>query len=588
MDAGCLLCTSGTVCVSCDQGYSLNPSTSKCELILTLTMVSSPASTSTSSTKYRFDFSISSPFDLDLPLTTGSPTDFSSFLAISTQPVSVNSIITSILSDVKIYNFSVEFQPNETANAGAIIEVGFWMLTVVGSDIPCTFQNNALNGTFSIPALPNSSNTSSSDSSTPASNLGRGFSGIIAAMKILTWSTALSNGGSSSNSFLTLSLVDLSRFIRYVDTQFPPNAEEFFLLFSEDFTDFGPVLFELAAGNDLIDNSIAQLPPRFRVFEDSTLFLQNLSTLVFWMVLMLSGIVLLKLICYVFSSNYQCVKKLEKLRITLQWNFFIGKIMESYPELILSFFLQSQDYLGRTTLSLVSLGMSSFLGPLIIALPLLFFIVVSNTFKVRLSKLERKVQESVLGSRKSIRILFAELQPHKKHFKSYTMIVMYRIILVVPSLVLAQGLPGLQLGVSIAGSLLMIVYHAFFRVLKEEQTNVKVIINEILLLGSYIVAFGCFGGSDPTSSLLKRDTASIFGWVLIGFTIAMVVFNLLWTIFELWVSLKELKKSCSKKKGNKSVPAFTTGKKISLKTTLAPVSPSKTAKDPNNPTNSLN
>ena len=142
---GCQLCTDASTCIVCYQGYSQNQST--CELILAFKMLSSPLipSSSTTDKKYRFDFSISSPFGLDLSLTNSTTTDFSALLTITTQPIAVNSIITDILSDQKTFNFSIEFKPNETADAGVTIDARFSLVPDSNSDVPYTFQNSTSN-----------------------------------------------------------------------------------------------------------------------------------------------------------------------------------------------------------------------------------------------------------------------------------------------------------------------------------------------------------------------------------------------------------------------------------------------------------
>ena len=411
------------------------------------------------------------------------------------------------------YEFEIAFTPN-SSHAGNSIVIEFEIESQAGQAY-VVVNSTVLSATLELPPI------YPSEEGTGARSIGKAGQILSTFVTVEVIAASLLDGSTSYNRFSALALLNLGEFIRYVNTAFPPHTETFFQVLSEDPLEYMDILLQKMFPH-LYEPSISSVPNRFALYDDSTLFLENTGPTLVTLagVLIVVAIVNLKLNQCGASLSRPCKRRWKSVNYTLQWNFVIGTVLGSYPELILAVCLQLRDYEMLNALATTSYSLCTLLSPTILFCPLLFYLALRKAFKshIRLRSAGRltRVDNSYFSERKSLQVLFRDMAVHGGSYMFYALICLLRVLLVVPALVFWVESSYSQLSLLLIGSIFMLGYHIAKNRLLEKKANWVMIVNEVHLLVSYLAGFGCVGGGDPRLNDAEKKTPDIMGWLLIG------------------------------------------------------------------------
>ena len=345
-------------------------------------------------------------------------------------------------------------------------------------------------------------------------------SAVIAVSGAVTIN-AFTSAGSASRGFSTLRITKLAALLRYININAPYQVEKLFEGFTRPQTFMKKMLVGLF-DEEQYNQTMINLPKRFVKFEDSSLFLKNAGMIV----LISVGVGLAILLCRIGMHKARkkrsrtWTKRFLSLQKIVEWNYILGMIMGSYPDLLLGFGLQMYDlpFSNPTPLSLISLVICVLVTPISILFPLICWFLMSATNKGRNRKYHNISRYEVF---------IADFKENNSDTKTYQMISLLRIQAMVFPLIFWQGNPLAQILFMMVGSIAVNFIHATKVSYKSRFTNFVILTGEFLLFLSMIGVLLQISISSSSTETNNSNHTSAVGWLIAIPLIVLMIFNAL-------------------------------------------------------------
>ena len=359
---------------------------------------------------------------------------------------------------------------------------------------------------------------------------------VSGAAAISTFSSA----GSASRGFSTLRITKIAALVRFVNINAPYQAEKLFEGFSTAQNFMKKILSSLF-NEEQYNQTMINLPKRFVKFGDSSLFLKNAGMPVLTSVFVGLSVIICRIGMHKarVKRNRTWIKRFQDLQKILEWNYILGMIMASYPELILGFGLQIYDlpFSNLTPLSFISFAICALVIPVSILFPLLTLFLMSAK-----SKDSNHKHHNI----SKYEVLIADFMENNSNTKIYQVIGLLRIQVMVFPLIFWQDNPLAQILFMIAGSIVAIFFHVTKVSYKNKFTNFVILTNELLLLVSMIGMLLHISTSSDLETNNANLTSTVVGWIIASTLTAIMVFNavvsLAGLLKSIWTAIKDARK----------------------------------------------
>ena len=382
---------------------------------------------------------------------------------------------------------------------------------------------------------------------------------VSGAAAISTFASA----GSASRGLSTLRITKLAALLRYININTPYEAEKLFESFTKAQTFIKMMLVGLF-GEEQYNQTMINLPKRFVKFEDTSLFLKNSGMLVLISTFIGLAIIICRMgihkVRKMRSRNW--MRRFLSLQNILEWNYILGMIMASYPDLILGFGLQVYDlpFSNPTPLSLISFVICVLVTPISIFFPLLCWFLMSAKNKRRNHNNYHNISR--------YEVFIADFKENNSETKTYQVIGLLRIQAMVFPLIFWQHNPLAQILFLIVGSIAANYFHITKVSYKSRFTNFVILANELLFFVGMIgmllhISFSSSGINNP-------KLTSAVGWIIASTLTAIMVFNvivsLLGLLKYLWTGLKAARNRSKTPK--KSIPDIQSIQQLQLSSSV--------------------
>ena len=263
-------------------------------------------------------------------------------------------------------------------------------------------------------------------------------------------------------------------------------------------------------GEEQYNQTMINLPKRFVKFEDSSLFLMNAAMIV----LISVGVGLAIIICRIGMHKARkkrsrtWTKRFLSLQKILEWNYILGMIMGSYPDLMLGFGLQMYDlpFSNPTPLSLISLVICVLVTPISILFPLLCSFLMSAKIKGRNHNNYHNISR--------YEVFIADFIENNNETKTYQMIGLLRIQAMIFPLIFWQHNPLAQILFMMVGSIAVNYFHITKVSYKSRFTHFVILTNEFLFFISMIGVLLHISFSSSGMEANNSKLTSVVGWLI--------------------------------------------------------------------------
>ena len=349
------------------------------------------------------------------------------------------------------------------------------------------------------------------------------FSAISASAVIaISGSAALNTFGSqddSSRGVVALRITKLAALIRYININFPYPAEQLFESFSVSQKSMQSLLLAMF-GSHRYNQTMIGLPSRFVKFEDTSLFLKNAGNTIILAVVIVIAIGFTRVLLHLArrKKRRDRINRLLKLQIILEWNYILGWIMGTYPDLIFGIGLQisALSFSNPNILSGISSIVCILIAPFAILFPgICYSLMLAGKHSIKRNYHSIMRYES----------LTASFKENNTDTKLFQILGLLRIQAMVFPLVYWQSNALAQILFMIISSLMVNIFHLMKIGHKSKFTNFVTLGNEILLFAAMIgvllqIIF-------LSSGMISRNQhlADVLGWVIASILLVIMIFN---------------------------------------------------------------
>ena len=323
----------------------------------------------------------------------------------------------------------------------------------------------------------------------------------------------------SSRGFTTLRMTKLAALIRYINTDFSEQPEKLFQAFKNT-QKFLRSMLSTIFGSDQYNQTTINLPSRFVMFEDSSLFLKNAGMNVLVSSFVVIAILLIRLGMGIARQRKKTamILKLQKAQKIFEWNYILGWTVATYPDLIIGVGLQFYDlpFSDPSFLNMTSFVICVLIAPFAVLFPFICLTLM------KADKSERKRKYHNITRYES---LITDFNENDSNTKTYQVLNLLRIPAIVLPLIFCKNSPLTQVVVMMLCSIVINGFRLLRVTYKRGFTKFVIVGNEVLILISLIAVFLQVIFTHSGFIAEHPITKEVLGWIIAVPLLTLILLN---------------------------------------------------------------